>query len=655
MLLEAYRECLRDVFDMPAFIGTLRDVAQRNIRIVTVDSTVPSPFAAGLLFGYVANYLYEGDAPLAERRAQALSIDHAQLRTLLGDAELRDVLDRDAIDDVARDLQRLSPTLRVRSADSLHDLLLRLGDLAVEEIEARAQPGVARPALEALVLERRAVAVPVTGESRYIAVEDAARYRDALGCPLPLGLPDALLAPVRDPLRDLVMRYARTHPPFTADAVARRLGLAGTDRIATVLRQLVAAGRLHEGDFTPGETHREWCEPGVLALIRRRSLAKLRRQVEPVDPSVLGRLVTRWQGVTRRRRGLDALLDVIESLQGVPMAASVLESEILPARIEDYAPSDLDTLLAAGEVIWSGVEPLGDRDGRVALFLTDHMPRLWRGPSPAVQPGERERALLDYLEQQGASFFGPLHEAAGGGYPRDTVDALWNLVWAGSITNDSLQPLRAFVSGASEPTRRVRPAAGLAGRPFRSRRQVPKAAEGRWSALTSRISRVNPTEWSASLAQQLLSRYGLVTREVAGAEGIQGGFSAVYDALKALEEAGRIRRGYFVSGVGATQFALPPALDLLRSLRTLPEEPESLLLAASDPANPYGGLLKWPDASGGSSDPPADPAPTEPADSPRAREAAASARRTPTRAVGSRVVLVDDSWRPGSAAAAGSS
>jgi ATP-dependent Lhr-like helicase len=627
MLLEAYRECLRDLFDLPALIETLRAVRERRIRVVTVDSTTPSPFAASLLFGYVAQYLYDGDAPLAERRAQALSIDHSQLKALLGDAELRDVLDRDAIDDVERELQQLVVERRAKTVDGLHDLLLRLGDLRDDEIAARSALGDGTgAAVETLIRDRRALRLPVAGEIRVAAVEDASRFRDALGSPLPVGLPATLLEPVREPLLDLVMRYARTHGPFTSAEVARRFAL-GDAVVEAALKRAVGAGRLHEGDFRPGGTHREWCEPGVLAQIRRRSLAKVRHQVEPVEPATLGRLITSWQGLTRRRRGLDAILDAVDTLQGAPVAASLLESEILPARIEDYQPGDLDTLLAAGEVVWAGVEPLGDKDGRLALFLTDALPRLWRPPSD-VELAPREQRIVEHLAASGASFFSAIHDATGGGFPRDTVDALWTLVWRGLLTNDSLQSVRAFVgpSGPKIP-RAALPRVRATGRPsFRSRRQVPPSAEGRWSLLRSRVTPVSPTEWSTALAQQLLTRYGVVTREVAAAESIPGGFSAVYDVLRALDDAGRVRRGFFVGGVAATQFALPPALDLLRSLRQAPDQPEAVILAASDPANPYGTLLKWP---------------AREADAPDRAAGEAPKGRGPTRSVGARVVLVD--------------
>ncbi|HSC27665.1 MAG TPA: hypothetical protein VLD67_10345, partial [Vicinamibacterales bacterium] len=342
------------------------------------------------------------------------------------------------------------------------------------------------------------------------------------------------------------------------------------------------------------------------------SLARLRNQVEPVDPPVLARLITTWQGVVRPRPGLESLLDAIENLQGAPLPASLLETEILPARIEGYDPADLDALTGAGEVVWCGIERLGERDGRLALFLADHLARLRRPPA-GDELSPREHAIVEHLRGHGASFFSPVHEAAGGGYPGETVDALWNLVWKGHATNDTFHAVRAFVSPPERRSRRPAP-----GRTFRSRRLTPPSAEGRWSLLDARIhAAASPTEAAMALARQLLSRYGIVARDVASAEGIAGGFSGVYGVLKAMEDAGRIRRGYFVGGVGATQFAIPAALDLLRSLREMPEDPEVVVVAATDPANPYGCLLPWP--------------------------AAGEAGRGPTRTVGATSILVNGS------------
>jgi ATP-dependent Lhr-like helicase len=614
IVLEAYRECLRDTFDMPALADTLRAIAAGELRVATVDSSTPSPFAASLLFGYVANYIYDGDAPLSERRAHALAIDQSQLRELLGDVELRALLDADAIDEVERGLQGLESRSAAGSADAVHDLLLRVGDLSRAELARRVDGAVGR-LIDPLVESRRAIAVPVAGATRYIAVEDAARYRDALGAPLPPGLPDALLAPVADPVRDLVRRFARTHGPFTTDECAARFGL-GRATVQLALERLHRDGRLVEGEFRPVGSGREWCDAGVLSAIRRRSLAKVRREIEPVPAHVLGRLATTWQGVVRPRAGYDALLDAVESLQGAPLAASVLEAEILPARVADYQPSMLDAVVAAGEVAWIGVGRLGDRDGRVALYLADALPRAWRpgAPEEAEPRAEREAAVLDALARRGALFFAELHEACGGGYQGDTVDALWTLVWQGLVGNDALHALRAYIR-PPDRARRVH----VGGRAFRSRRTTPPEASGRWSAVTSR--RATPaalTDWSAAMAQQLLTRHGLVTRETAQAESIAGGFSAVYDVLRAMDERGKIRRGYFVTGVTATQFAVPAALDLLRSLRETADEPETIVLSATDPANPYGAILRWPE-----------------------RPAAEGTTRGPTRTVGARVVLVD--------------
>jgi ATP-dependent Lhr-like helicase len=380
------------------------------------------------------------------------------------------------------------------------------------------------------------------------------------------------------------------------------------------LKALAGSSRLLDGEFRPGGAGREWCDPDVLQSIRRRSLARLRKEVEPVDAAVFGRLLTSWQGVSRPRLGVDALLDAIENLQGAPLPASIFESDILGARVRGYNSADLDALTAAGEVTWCGIEPLGDRDGRLTLFLTDHMSRLWRPPAVS-ETSTREREILRHLESEGASFFAPIHEAAGGGYPGETVDALWDLVWKGLLTNDTFHALRAFTRPREKRTRK--PARGTN---FRSRRVGPPSSEGRWSLTTDRFTgAVSPTEWSTATAQQLLSRYGIVTREVAGAEGIEGGFSAVYDVLKAMEDAGRIRRGYFVGGVGAMQFALPAALELMRSFKTPGDHPDAVVLSATDPANPYGTMLKWPAMNAG-----------EP-----------GVTRGPTRTVGAIVILVD--------------
>ena len=595
IVLEAYRECLRDLFDLPALVETLRAIEAGELEVVPIDTRTPSPFAKTLLFGYVASYLYDGDAPLAERRAQALTVDAAELAELLGEAELRELLDPDAMAEVERELQRLAPGRQARSPDGVADLLLGIGELDHAEVAARTEgTAFAQATLEALVSAGRALGVRVGAHARFVAVEDAARYRDALGVALPPGLPPALLEPVADPLGDLVSRHARTHAPFGTAELTKRWAVP-PGAIEAALRRLQAQGRVLEGAFRPGGMQREWCAPDVLRTIRRRSLARLRHEVEPAPPEAFSRALLAWQGVSRPRPGPDAVLDAIEKLQGLPIVASALEREVLSARVEGYLPGDLEGLCAAGEVVWVGLERLGERDGRIALYLADHLRELHRAPpvegagAPALD--ERERRIVAALGAHGASFFPALHDAAGAGYPQATLEALWSLVWKGLVTGDGLRPLRAYVGRADAAPRERRIASG---RPFRSRRVGAPEADGRWSLVADRAGSASDTERATALARQLLARYGLVTREVAAEEQLPGGFSAVYEVLRRMEEAGQARRGYFVADVGAMQFALPAAIELLRALREPPQEPEVLLLAATDPASAYGALLPWP-------------------------------------------------------------
>ncbi|MEQ1474758.1 MAG: crosslink repair DNA glycosylase YcaQ family protein, partial [Candidatus Acidiferrum sp.] len=508
------------------------------------------------------NYIYEGDAPLAERRAQALSIDQSQLEELLGDTDLRELLDPAALDEVEARLQALEPDYQARHTDGLHDLLLKLGDLSDAEVAARsASPEVAASVSE-LLSSRRAVRVRIAGESRIIAVEYAGRYRDALGTPLPPGLAEVFLEKSSDPLAEIIRRYARTHGPFTTADVAARYQLQ-PPAIETVLRMLNSQGKLLEGEFRPNGHHREWCDPEVLRLIRRKSLARLRREIEPVEQSTFVRFTTRWQGVTVPRRGLDALLDTIEALQGSAILASELETEILPARIADYAPGNLDTLMAAGEVTWVGVEQIGDRNGRIALYLTESLPLLRlpdSAPTTAALPTiaqaaveqssnfERAQKIAEFLSRHGASFFSEIHATCGGGFPGDTVDALWELAWAGKITNDTFYPLRKLMRPDDRKRKsgdfgEERPGSPGYLRRLRSR-TASGQAHGRWSLLGQRIAvALTPTQWSANVSQQLLQRHGIVMRETAIAENIPGGYNTVYPALKTMEDSGWVRRG----------------------------------------------------------------------------------------------------------------
>ncbi len=655
ILLEAYRECIRDVFDLPAVAAILAGVQRGSIRVTSVESNRPSPFAASLLFSYVANYIYDGDAPLAERRAQALSIDQSQLEELLGDTDLRELLDATALDEVEARLQSLEPEYRARHADGVHDLLLKLGDLTEPELLARSETPEVAATITELAKARRAVRVRIAGEARYIPVEYASRYRDALGTPLPPGLADVFLEESDDPLLEILRRYARTHGPFTTADVAARYGLpAATAEKA--LRMLHGLGKLLEGEFRPGGTHREWCDPEVMQQVRRKSLARLRREIEPVEQGTFARFTARWQGVTVRRRGLEALLDTVENLQGAALLVSELEREILPARIADYRPGDLDMVMASGQVVWIGLEQVGNRDGRVALYLSESLPLLLppqelRSEDPP--PSERAAKILEFLAQSGASFFAAIHAGTGGGFPGETRDALWELVWSGRVTNDTLHPLRDLLTTNESKRQRSESSNGAPpGSPdflrrFRSRTGAP--AQGRWSMVRQHLDEpVTVTQWSANLAQQLLVRHGIVLRETAIAENVPRGYPAIYPALKTMEDGGWVRRGMFVAGLGAAQFAMPAAVDMLRSLRSQQETPEVLFLAATDPANPYGTLLPWPRRDGDNAMVPqgeqgeAEPAGEENAASPaEANTSAFPASHGMSRTSGAGVILIN--------------
>lgn len=615
IILEVYRECLQDFFDLPSLLDLAERVRRREVRLLTADTTAPSPFASSLLFGYVGNFIYDGDAPLAERRAHALTVDQRQLRELLGEAELRELLDAAALADVELALQGLEEHRKAGSPDRLHDLLLRVGDLSREDVAARvaprkqdaAAPGAPGPPaladrlVKELTGERRAIWIRLAGEERLIAAEETGRYRDAVGVQPPPGLPAAFLEAVPDALQEILGRYARTHGPFRAVEAARRYGIA-EGVVIIALRQLAGSGRILEGEFRPGGRGREWCDAEVLAALRRRSLAKFRREVEPAAPAALARLILDWHGVQPgdaerfSPSGPDSLLDVLERLQGAVLPASILESDLLPTRLPGYRPQDLDTLLAAGEVVWIGAAPLGDHDGKIAIYLADDLPLL--RPNREIGPaGELHERIRRILAERGASFFPEIYARAGRILPEQLQDALWDLVWAGEITNDTLAPLRAIL----RPRRGGRRASRLLTL-YRSRRPTPPSAGGRWSLLPQDEMHPGPssTERLTAQAGQLLARHGILTRDAVAFEGIAGGFAGLYPVLSALESQGRIRRGYFVAGLGGSQFADPGALDRLRALREIsPDDPPSaVVLAAADPANPYGAILPWPKDGG---------------------------------------------------------
>jgi ATP-dependent Lhr-like helicase len=589
IVLETYRECLRDAFDLPGLTQVLRDVASRRVRVTTVDTRSPSPFASNVLFAFVANFIYDDDAPLAERRAQALAIDVDRLRELLGDDKLRELLDAGVIEDHERFLQRLSRP--AAHPDALHDLLLSVGDLSIDELRARASPpGSVDAWVHDLELTRRIVSVRVAGEPRFVATEDAAKMRDGLGAALPPGLPDALLAPAERAVRDLVARYARTHGPFVVRDAARRLGL-DVRAVERAADELAAERRVVRGAFLPGGTQPEVCDRDVLDAIRRKSLAKLRRAVEPVDVGALARFLPEWHGIPRKRRGRDALLSVIAELEGCPLLFSALETYVLPARIDGYRSWELDALCASGQIVWAGIEPLGPGDGRIAFYLAEHEPLLARAPTP-VEGGLADK-IRELLGRRGAVFFADLVRELGA-FQRDVFDMLWQMAWSGEVTNDTLEPLRGRARLYDGSSQRLRPPRRGQDRRGGARPALP-ATEGRWSLRSSRIAPApGEPERRMALARSLLDRYGVVTREAAHAEGIAGGFSAVYDVFKALEDQGRVRRGYFVEGRGGAQFATPGADDRLRALRDARADAPPIVLAATDPASAWGALVPWP-------------------------------------------------------------
>jgi ATP-dependent Lhr-like helicase len=700
IVLETYRECLRDVLDVPGLQELLRGLHTREISLVEVETPTASPYASSLLFDYVATYMYEGDAPSAERRAAALSLDRDLLRELLGQEELRELIDPAALQRVEDDLQHRSEITRATSRDGLHDVLRRVGDLTLEEIHERVFPRI-DPAglLDDLARERRVVKLRVGGEERYVAADEAGLYRDALGAMPPGGLPEAFLAFVPDALREIVARYARTHGPFTHDEIHVRLGID----TSSVLRELERSGDLGaatnpvvRGELRPGGTEREWCDVEVLRRVRRASLAALRKEIEPADQRRLAAFLPSWQGVDRHAgagASIDRLREVLVPLQGLALPVEIWERDVLPRRTGAYSPTWLDALCASGEVVWVGAGPLG-RSGRVALYFRDDAPAI--GP-PATGASARAKASLlsgpkqnpvsEHLRAllaQGPAFFtdllAGLHAPATGPAPPEALrEALWDLVWAGEVTNDAWAPLRAprLSLGVARWERGGAPDRPSVGRSrFRTRRSAANTqVQGRWS-LTAAIFRGDlegPSGASErdrtgaarrALAELLLERYGIVTREQVLAEGIKGGFAMLYDTFTKLETLGVCRRGYFIEGMGGAQFALPGAVERLRagasgaiapsaalgagvrdnpSGRSLDERPRgasAVVLAAADPAQPFGAVLPWPKRS---SQERAGGARRRPGRGPVVGDnPVAPARSSPARVAGAYVVLVQD-------------
>jgi ATP-dependent Lhr-like helicase len=651
IVLETYRECLRDVLDVPGLQELLRGLHTREISLVEVETQTASPFASSLLFDYVATYMYEGDTPNAERRAAALSLDRDLLRELLGQEELRELIDPGALRRVEDDLQHRSEMTRATGRDALHDVLRHVGDLSREEISERVLGGIdADGLLRELQRERRAIPLRVGGEERYVAADEAALYRDALGAMPPGGLPEAFLADVPDALRELVARYARTHGPFTGEELRARYRVDAS----SALRELERAGDLVRGELRPGGSERDWCEVDVLRRLRRASLAVLRKEIEPAEQRRLAAFLPSWQGVDRHSgagAGIDRLREVLVPLQGLALPVQSWERDVLPRRTGAYSQTWLDSLCASGEVVWVGAGPLG-RSGRVALYFREDAAAI--GPpaagsrAAAAPPCGPAHELLRERLAQGPCFFTDLLAELDA--PAEEVrEALWDLVWAGEATNDAWAPLRAprLALARSERSPAGRGALRAAGRAgagaavarsrFGSRRRsgAQSQVQGRWS-LTGPVFRgvadgaSGAAEQRRALAELLLERYGIVTREQVLAEGIKGGFAMLYDTFSNLETLGVCRRGYFIEGMGGAQFALPGAVERLRAsggaapgaralsptLHGAEERARTLVLAAADPAQPYGAALPWPKREGQD--------------------------RRPARVAGAHVVLVED-------------
>jgi ATP-dependent Lhr-like helicase len=665
IMLEAARECLQDVYDLPALVGLMRDIEGRQVHVTEVETAEPSPFARSLLLGYVAQFLYDADAPLAERRTAALALDQSLLGQLMGTVSLRELLDADVIADVEQQLQGLTEQRALRGPENLADALRRLGPLTEAQVAARmsrsdddqvaaegdvdADPASgpdddratgddddgatcrARELIDDLVASRRALRVRFGGAEHVAAVEDAGLLRDALGVALPVGLPQSLLDPVPDAVEQLVSRWARVRGPFTTQDLTAAFGLAPAVARGT-LEHLTSDHVLDRGEFTPGHQDEEWVDAEVLRRLRRASLAASRKEIEPVPGPDYARFLGRWQHLVPRRadgtrehpelRGTDGLLTVIDQLAGVSLPLSAWESQVLPARLPGYTPSLLDELLASGEVVWSGHGRLGKADGWIRLHLA--------GALALGMDADAQEEAADALDPEGlpARILALLRSTPGAlrqgeiltaladqdrpAMPQDVGEALWDLAFSSLLTGDSFQGLRTLTlgpvphrtsraTGRSRPTSR-RGAARLsaammrAGASSPSELQAGPALGGRWSAL--RVEPVDPSARAAALSTLLLDRHGVVTRGGMDVEDVPGSFAAVYRVLARLEENGHCRRGYFVDGLGASQFAPGIAVDLLRDRSRESEAAQgvgkAVVLAATDPANPYGAALPWP-------------------------------------------------------------
>jgi ATP-dependent Lhr-like helicase len=606
IVLEAVRECLQDVFDVPGLTELMGDLESRKVRLVEVTTPEPSPFARSLLFGYVAQFLYEGDSPLAERRAAALSLDSHLLAELLGQAELRELLDAEVLTELERELQWLTEDRRIKDVEGVADLLRMLGPLTDAELAER---GAAPQWAPDLASARRAIRVRIGGADHWAAIEDAGRLRDALGTALPVGVPEAFTEPVKDPLGDLLARHARTHGPFTSATAAARfgLGIAVTDG---ALQRLAASGRVVQGEFHPAGIGQEWCDATVLRRLRRRSLAALRHELEPVPPAALAQFLPQWQHIGKGHglRGIDGLVRAVEQLQGASVPASALEKLVLPSRVANYAPAMLDELTSAGELVWAGAGSLPGKDGWVSLYLADAAPLLLPPPHP-LELTALHQSVLDTLSGGYGLFFRQITDQIRATTHPDVTDpqladAVWDLAWSGRLTNDTLAPMRSLLGSGrtagstAHRAKRTVPrgrygSLTAAARP--ASRTGPPTVAGRWSLLPAHEP--DPTVRAHALARTLLDRHGVVTRGAVAAEGVEGGFSATYRVLSAFEDSGQARRGYVVEGLGAAQFAMDGAVDRLRAVANARDRGDDLPTPDRVDNDPYGfGALGGPNS-----------------------------------------------------------
>lgn len=622
ILIETARECLQDVYDLPALHQLMARLQQGEIQLVEVTTQTPSPFAAPLLFGYVAEFMYASDAPQAERRASMLALDSNLLRDLLGQAEMHTLLTPAVVTRVDQELQRVAPDYQATQVEALVDMLRQLGPLSEAELKARyAGDPLNTDAFDALLQAQRLIRVCIAGEPRLAVAEDAVRLQDALGVAIPPGLPAALLQPVPQPLEDLLHRYVRSHAVSTSQQIAARFGL-GRAVVDATLETLRQQDRVLKGDFlpSPSDSSSQWVATPVFRRLRVRSLQAARDATRPVSQSAYVSFLLARHGLIGEASaapaagvfsGSHGVLRVIEQLAGVALPASLWETQILPSRVHDYQPAMLDELLASGEVIWCGHRARSERDGLVSLHLSEYagetLPPLNAGQPVTLSP--MQQAILAVLQDGGGWFVRQLvprvaEQLEQTPDPTELYQAMWELVWRGWLTQDTWAALRHLTSRSaarprpSRPPRHRHSRASFAARQDAAPGLTPNSMAGRWSRVVRPA--LAETERALALTENMLDRFGVITRGAAIAEQIPGGFPALQPVLRGLEDAGRLLRGRFVAGMGAAQFADNPTIERLRQAGSgAPARHAPVALSVLDPANPFGAQLPWPLSRGG--------------------------------------------------------